>query len=119
MVAGNTNTVATKAYCHRQYWLMKHSQLYWTLQNTWTYPTAQAYVERLVREVGVARADELRARTARGEAPFAGRPERVAGAGRARSVTEAVAHAGVVGRGRAPVALEAPALEASNKKAFP
>lgn len=50
MVAGNTNVVATASYCHRQYWLMRHSQLYFTLQNTWTYPNAQAYVERLFRE---------------------------------------------------------------------
>lgn len=55
MVAGNTNTLATKAYCHRQYWMMRNSQLYWTLQNTWTYPKAQAYVDRLFREAPTAK----------------------------------------------------------------
>ena len=55
MVAGNTNIVKTKAYCHRQYWLMRNSQLYWTLQNTWTYPTAQNYVDRLLREAPTAK----------------------------------------------------------------
>ena len=51
MVAGNSTNVASKFYCNRQYWLTKNTQLYWTLQNTLTYPTASAYTERLLKEI--------------------------------------------------------------------
>ncbi|CAB9508029.1 short chain dehydrogenase [Seminavis robusta] len=50
MTAGNNDTVASKAHCDRQYYLTKNTQLYWTLQNTWTYPYAQTYVNRLLQE---------------------------------------------------------------------
>ena len=56
MTAGNSDTVASKAHCDRQYYLTKTTQLYWTLQNTWTYPNAQTDVSRLLTEVPAAKA---------------------------------------------------------------
>ena len=55
MVAGCSNTVASKSYCHRQYAIARGTQLYWSLQNTWRYPTAQTYVERLLQEAPAAK----------------------------------------------------------------
>lgn len=64
--AGNTNEVATKAYCHRAYWTAETTQLYWSLQTTrtwgwtpWSYnptPTAREYAELLLKEAPEARA---------------------------------------------------------------
>jgi hypothetical protein len=49
-LAGQRISVANAASCERAYWAIRNSQLYFALQNSFQYPTAPAYIQRLCQE---------------------------------------------------------------------